>query len=121
MLAGTTKPVTSAVCSAFSVNPATAEMIGSSNIVRSVLTMATSEMKVIRSPDLEWYKAQAQKPRANGVYGVWSGGSLDGWVGKEGPMIRDVLGEKRSTVLDGVPHAFVLSECSKVTDCWNHG
>ena len=48
-----------------------------------------------------------------GVYGIWSGWTIDGWVGREGPLLRDALGGAkggRVKVLDGVPHAFCLSQ-----------
>jgi hypothetical protein len=63
-----------------------------------------SELELMREPDWEWFK------QVDGLYGVWAGGSLDGWVGKEGPLVQEILGESRVAVLDNVPHAFCLCE-----------
>ncbi len=30
--------------------------------------------------------------RGKGLYGIWSAGNLDSWVGREGPLVRDCLG-----------------------------
>lgn len=85
------------------------ELVKSPETLRDVLAMAVSEMKLIREPDYEWFLKQRELPRGEGVHGVWSEGNLDGWVGKEAPMIRDCLGKDRACTVD-IPHAFCLSE-----------
>jgi hypothetical protein len=70
-------------------------------------------MDLIKEPDVGWFEAQAFEDKARGVFGVWSGGKLDGWVGREGPMVQDALGGEdggRVRVLEDVPHAFCLSK-----------
>lgn len=84
-------------------------LVKSPATLRGVLAMAASEMQLIREPDYEWFLKQRDLPAGEGVYGVWSEGSLDGWVGKEAPMIRDCLGKQRAVTVD-IPHAFCLSE-----------
>ena len=91
-------------------------------------------METIRDPDLDWFSHQADpiatpesgaedgsgaESAAKGVHGIWSGGTLDGWVGREGGMVRDALGGEnngRVKVLDGVPHAFCLSELDQTVE-----
>jgi hypothetical protein len=72
-------------------------------------------MEVIRDPDETWFKMQSlgDPKDGKGIYGLWSEGNLDGWVGKDGPLVRDWLGGVpggRVKTLSGVPHAFCLSE-----------
>lgn len=68
-------------------------------------------MAVIREPDLDWIRSQRFNDKYRGLFGLWSGGALDGWSGKDGPLTRECLGEEeggRVKVLNGVPHAFCL-------------
>ena len=70
-------------------------------------------MNTITEPDMEWFSSQTHVETSRGLFGVWAGGNLDGWVGREGPMIQETLGGEtgsRVAVLDGVPHAFCLRE-----------
>lgn len=67
-------------------------------------------MDCLGRPELNWYYSQRDKPAGEGVYGVWSAGTLDGWVGEDGPLIQSALGPKRVVELEGVPHAFCLSK-----------
>ncbi|OCF40304.1 hypothetical protein I317_05871 [Kwoniella heveanensis CBS 569] len=94
-------------------------------VIEHVLHLSRSEMDLIRGPDIEWFKSQndtqADHRRSDdsstttgdkGLYGVWAGGSMDGWVGKDGPIVQEALGGLeggRVKVLDGVPHAFCLT------------
>lgn len=71
-------------------------------------------MEVMQDPDVDWFSQQAVNDPSRGLLGLWSGGNLDGWVGKEGPLIQDCLGgvgSGRVVILDKVPHAFCLSRC----------
>ncbi|KAK4685057.1 hypothetical protein P7C73_g5101, partial [Tremellales sp. Uapishka_1] len=91
----------------------TLSLLRSPSIIKHVLAMAKSEMDVIRAPDTEWFSAQSGKDDSTrGLFGLWAGGSLDGWVGKDGAIVRDALGGEgeRVKVLDGVPHAFCMAE-----------
>lgn len=93
--------------------PTTLSLLRSSETIRHCLGLSRSEMDLIKEPDLAWFGAQAADDKTRGLFGVWSGGNLDGWVGREGPMVRDALGgegSERVRVLEGVPHAFCLSE-----------
>ncbi len=68
-------------------------------------------MKIIRDPDVGWIRSQCVDDPTRGLFGVWSGGKLDGWSGKDGPLVRECLGGEaggRIKVLEGVPHAFCL-------------
>lgn len=50
-------------------------------------------------------------PEGRGLFGIWAEGSADGWVGREGEMVRQVMGGQgggRVAVVNGVPHAFCL-------------
>lgn len=72
-------------------------------------------MRQIRELDTEWFKAQGadQAGENEGLFGVWTKGNGDGWVGKDGPLVQECLGGEisgRVKVLDGVPHAFCLSK-----------
>jgi hypothetical protein len=86
------------------------KFISSPETVRHVLHLARSEMMHVRRPDLEWYHSHKTKPAGQGVYGVWSAGNLDGWVGADGPLVRECIGQSRWKELDRVPHAFCLGE-----------
>lgn len=82
--------------------------------------MAQSEMKLIRAPDIDWMRRQCGDTHSDteGLFGVWSAGDLDHWVGKDGPMAQAALGGEgggRVGVLKGVPHAFCLSECGSAS------
>lgn len=83
-------------------------LVSSPTTLRHVLHLARSEMGTIREPDEGWFRAQAKLPAGEGVYGVWSAGNIDGWVGADGPLIRGLLGEDRVVELEGVAHAFCL-------------
>ena len=71
-------------------------------------------MEHIGEVDVEWFKSHADLDApTEGLFGLWAGGNLDGWIGRDGPMVRDCLGGQgggRVKVLEGVPHAFCLSE-----------
>ena len=86
-----------------------------------MIDLAVSEMATIKEPDLEWYRSQgssrsdSNSHAPHGLYAVYSAGNIDGWVGREGPLIRECLGGEeggRVEMLEGVPHAFCLSESS---------
>lgn len=98
----------------FTTFPATTlSLLRSPETVRHALGLMASELEIMREPDFEWFRSQGVADASSGLFGVWAGGNLDGWVGKEGPMVQDALGGRdgrRVTVLDGVPHAFCLSE-----------
>jgi hypothetical protein len=72
-------------------------------------------------PGLSWraFKRQTSNgsavklQRTRGLFGVWSAGNLDGWVGEDGPLVQHSLGGLeggRVRVVDKVPHAFCLCE-----------
>ncbi|ORY32510.1 hypothetical protein BCR39DRAFT_374879 [Naematelia encephala] len=91
----------------------TLDLLYSPRTIQHTLALAKSEMETIRQPDLPWFKTNVHKDPTRGLFGVWSGGNLDGWVGREGAMVRECLGGEwggRVRVLDGVPHAFCLSQ-----------
>lgn len=93
--------------------PTTLSLLRSSPTIHHCLELSKSEMDVIRDPDLDWFTAEGKLGRGKGLYGIWSAGNLDGWVGREGPLVRDCLGGEegsRVKVLEGVPHAFCLSK-----------
>ncbi|OCF74745.1 hypothetical protein I204_05127 [Kwoniella mangroviensis CBS 8886] len=88
-------------------------LVGSPEIIRHVLHLSRSEMDLIRDPDIEWYKSQNLEDQQRGLFGIWAKGNLDGWVGKDGPLVQDALGGEesgRARLLDGVPHAFCLTQ-----------
>ncbi|ORX36727.1 hypothetical protein BD324DRAFT_651211 [Kockovaella imperatae] len=101
--------------------PTTLTLLRSPITIRHCLDLSVSEMEVIRDPDLGWFSEQAMYESADstetsqavrGVYGIWSAGSLDGSVGREGRMVQDALGGPhggRVKVLHKVPHAFCLT------------
>jgi hypothetical protein len=88
----------------------TVSFINCPDSVRHVLSMARNEMEIVREPDFAWFGKQAAMSYASGVYSCWSAGSMDGWVGHEGPMVRERLGPDRYIQLEGVPHAFCLND-----------
>jgi len=96
----------------FTTFPATTlSLLRSPETISHALGLMSSELEVMREPDFEWFESQKSEDPTRGLFGVWAGGNLDGWVGKEGPMVQDLLGGvdgKRVTVLEGVPHAFCL-------------
>jgi hypothetical protein len=80
-------------------------------------------MEIIREPDLDWFRrlhpvtTNAKAGATGELYGIWSAGNLDGWVGREGEMVRECLGGEeggRVTLLEGIPHAFCLSKSAHV-------
>ena len=96
---------------------ATRVFLRSPRTIQHTFALGNSEMAVIRAPDLEWFRRQTRTGTAThasgalgGLYGVWADGNLDGWVGREGPMVQDALGSGRVVRLQGVPHTFCLSE-----------
>lgn len=101
--------------------PTTLSLLRSSTTIGHVIDLAVSEMATIKEPDLEWYRSQGSScsdsnidsSAPHGLYAVYSAGNIDGWVGREGPLIRECLGGEpggRVEMLEGVPHAFCLSE-----------
>jgi hypothetical protein len=99
--------------------PTTLSLLRSSTTIGHVIDLAVSEMATIKEPDLEWYRSQASSRcdsdsyAPHGLYAVYAAGNIDGWVGREGPLIRECLGGEqggRVEMLEGVPHAFCLSE-----------
>lgn len=73
-----------------------------------VLQLARSELRGILAPDLDWLESQTSGPETTGLYGVWAEGKLDGWVGRDGPLVQERLGLRRVKILETVPHAFCL-------------
>ena len=70
-------------------------------------------MDNILDPDWEVLRPQEGLEIGRGIHGIWAEERLDGWVGRDGPMVRDVIGGEqggRVMILNGVPHAFCLSE-----------
>jgi hypothetical protein len=94
----------------------TLSLLRSPTTIYHCLTMAQSEMVHIREPDIDFIRRESDKEtheETEGLFGVWSAGNLDHWVGKDGPMARAAMGEEqggRVKCLEGVPHAFCLSE-----------
>lgn len=84
-------------------------LVSSYETLRHVLTLAADEMKM-GAPDMPFFKAQGLLPDGEGVYSIWSAGTGDKWVGREGPMIQEALGKDRVFELKA-PHAFVLCGC----------
>lgn len=101
----------------------TLALLRSPKSIYHVLQLARSELRGILAPDLDWIQSQTLGPETSGLHGVWSAGKLDGWVGKDGPLVQDRLGGLqggRVRTLEKVPHAFCLCRsCSykiKVSD-----
>ncbi|WVQ99318.1 hypothetical protein IAU59_006450 [Kwoniella sp. CBS 9459] len=101
--------------------PTSLSLVRNPTVIEHVLHLSRSEMDLIREPDIEWFKSQNMQSDSEGVmgaqgqglYGVWACGNLDGWVGKDGPLVQEALGgakDGRVKVLDGVPHAFCLTQ-----------
>ncbi|WVF71555.1 hypothetical protein IAT40_006363 [Kwoniella sp. CBS 6097] len=97
--------------------PTSLSLVRNPKVIEHVLHLSRSEMDLIREPDVEWFKTQNVRGESegakNGLYGVWAGGNLDGWVGKDGPIVQEALGGPeggRVKVLNGVPHAFCLTQ-----------
>ncbi|WVQ80639.1 hypothetical protein IAT38_002744 [Cryptococcus sp. DSM 104549] len=97
--------------------PTSRALVSSPEVITHVMHLSAAEMRDIREPDLGWFKTQgvdeAGKEGRRGLYGIWAGGNLDGWVGQDGPLIRDCLGGEaggRVKLVDGVPHAFCLTQ-----------
>lgn len=70
-------------------------------------------MDSILAPDLDYIHSMASPkiPEGSGLYGIWAEGNIDGWVGREGEMVREVMGGEdsgRVVVVPRVPHAFCL-------------
>ncbi|KAL7425073.1 hypothetical protein Q5752_000761 [Cryptotrichosporon argae] len=82
----------------------TLALLRSPATIHHALRLGTSEMATIRAPDLAWFAAHKAR-----LGGVWSA-DKDGWVGKDGPAVRATLAGGRVEVLNGVPHAFCLTQ-----------
>jgi len=92
---------------------ATLALLRSPATIQHVLQLARSELAGIQSPDFEWISSQVTKDKRKGLFGVWSSGNLDGWVGDDGPLVQHSLGgleSGRVRVVEKVPHAFCLCE-----------
>ncbi|KAI9639519.1 uncharacterized protein MKK02DRAFT_39828 [Dioszegia hungarica] len=97
----------------------TLSLLRSPTTVEHVLHLSRSEMDHILSPDLASIRAlsSTKMGEGRGLFGIWAGGNLDGWVGREGEMVQSVMGGEgvdggaggRVVVVDGIPHAFCLS------------
>ncbi|EIW70730.1 hypothetical protein M231_02617 [Tremella mesenterica] len=93
--------------------PTTLSLLRSPRSIHHVLQLGRSEMLGIRDLDVDWFASQASIPLPEGLFGVWSAGNLDGWVGRDGALVQAALrGEDggRVTLLQGIPHAFCLRE-----------
>lgn len=106
----------------------TLALLRSPRTIAHALGLARTEMDTIRAPDLAYFaraSASTSTSKAGGagdvgdasdaggvhVYGIWSAGRLDKWVGEEGPQVQLALGGEeggRVKILQGVPHAFCL-------------
>ncbi|WRT66269.1 uncharacterized protein IL334_003222 [Kwoniella shivajii] len=98
-----------------SLPPTSLSLVRSPEVIRHVLHLSRSEMDLIREPDIPWYKSQRVGDHQKGLFGVWAKGKLDGWVGEDGPLVQEALGgesEGRVKLLDGVPHAFCLTQAN---------
>jgi hypothetical protein len=92
--------------------PTTLSLLRSPSTIQHCLQLARSELQYILEPDLDWLGSQVVVDETKGIFGIWSAGRLDGWVGEDGSLAQDRLGGVeggRVRVLDGVPHAFCLS------------
>jgi hypothetical protein len=95
--------------------PTTLALLSSRSTILAALTLARSEMALIRSPDLAWFAANRGR-----IWGYW--GKNDGWVqGSRAEEIMEALkgssievedeGPKLVRVwecVEGLPHAFCL-------------
>ncbi|OXM82184.1 hypothetical protein C364_00296 [Cryptococcus neoformans Bt63] len=86
----------------------------SPSVLKDVLSLSSDEMRQIKGVDTDWFRTQGtDQAEERGLFGVWTGGNGDGWVGKDGPLVQECLGgesSERVKVLDGVPHAFCLTK-----------
>ncbi|OWZ60173.1 hypothetical protein LQV05_000274 [Cryptococcus neoformans] len=86
----------------------------SPSVLKDVLSLSSDEMRQIKAVDTDWFRTQGtDQAEERGLFGVWTGGNGDGWVGKDGPLVQECLGgesSERVKVLDGVPHAFCLTK-----------
>lgn len=94
--------------------PTTLALLRSPTTIYHALQLARSELQMIQAPDLDWISEQIKHDlgESRGLYGIWAAGSLDGWVGKDGPLVQETMGGEqggRVRQLDKVPHAFCLS------------
>lgn len=93
--------------------PTTQELLRSHALIEAALRLGRSEMLAIKEPDVRWFESQRDEDGSRGVFGCWARGRGDGWVGSEGPQCQEALGGEsggRVVLMDGVPHAFCLSE-----------
>lgn len=96
---------------------ATLQLLRSPTTIQHVLQLAHSELEGIQAPDFKWISAQVRKEPTKGLFGIWSAGNLDGWVGEDGPLVQHSLGGPeggRVKVVDKVPHAFCLCKFSVI-------
>ncbi|WVR07135.1 hypothetical protein IAU60_004176 [Kwoniella sp. DSM 27419] len=106
-----------------SLPPTSLSLVRNPKVIEHVLHLSKSEMEVIRDLDTDWYRSQriSTRPASSigdgssrkGLYGIWAAGNLDGWVGKDGPIVQEALGGAdggRVKLLQGVPHAFCLTQ-----------
>lgn len=93
-------------------------LISSFGTLSHVLALARDEMTTMGAPDLPFFKSQALLPSGEGVHSIWSAKNGDGWVGKEGPMIQEALGEDRVVEVHA-PHAFVLCKLLQIVELWS--
>ncbi|WWC89420.1 uncharacterized protein L201_004344 [Kwoniella dendrophila CBS 6074] len=89
-------------------------LVKSPEVIKHVLHLSRSEMDLIRDLDLDWFDSQRlDDDNQRGLFGVWADNNMDGWVGKDGPLVQDALGWEeggRVKMLEGVPHAFCLTQ-----------
>ncbi|WWC61774.1 uncharacterized protein I303_104359 [Kwoniella dejecticola CBS 10117] len=98
-----------------SLPPTSLSLVRSPEVIKHVLHLSKSEMQLIRDPDIDWHRSQNIEDKQQGLFGVWAGGNLDGWVGKDGPLVQEALGGLgggRVKTLEGVPHAFCLTQAN---------
>lgn len=90
---------------------ATLALLRSPTTIQHVLQLARSELAGIQAPDFGWISNQVSKGKTRGLFGIWSAGKLDGWVGEDGPLVQHSLGGVeggRVRVVEKIPHAFCL-------------
>jgi hypothetical protein len=95
----------------------TLQLLRSPPTIQACLQLARSELQGIQAPDFEWISNQVSTEKTKGLFGVWSAGNLDGWVGEDGPLVQHSLGGTeggRVRVVDKVPHAFCLCESLQI-------
>ncbi|WVO16206.1 hypothetical protein L204_103877 [Cryptococcus depauperatus] len=98
-----------------SLPPTSRSLLNSPSVLQHVLSLSKDEMISIRDLDEGWFKSQGlnNTNAGNGLYGIWSAGNQDGWVGRDGPLVQEYLGKEESgrvKVLSGVPHAFCVTQ-----------